>query len=85
MCHGYAHGNVTIAKYPTLHYFEISLILGEIIPRVYSMVCEDYGLPLEMEGYNILNRFDSDFSILKGQYDNRCTELFELELSKTKE
>ena len=85
MCHGYAHGNVTIAKYPTLHYFEISLILGEIIPRVYSMVCEDYGLPLEMEGYNILNRFDSDFSILKGQYNNRCTELFELELSKTKE
>lgn len=84
MCHGYAHGNVTISKYPLLHYFEISLILGEIVPRVYSMVCEDYNLPLKMEEYDVLKRFDSEFSLLKKQYNNRCDELFELEQKKTK-
>lgn len=74
MCHGYTHGNVVTAKYPLLHYFEISLILGEIIPSIYLMLCADIGIDTTIGGFDILARFETEFSLLKEQYDARCTE-----------
>lgn len=82
MCHGYIHGNVITAKYPLLHYFEISLILGEIILRCYKMLCEDIGIASTIVEFDILGRFDAEFSLLKQQYDARSTENFEIEQSK---
>ena len=81
-CHGYAHGNVSATYNPTLHYFEISIILGEIIPRTYAMICKDYDVPADFENYSILERFNSEFSLLKEQYNKRSVELFELERKK---
>ena len=77
MCHGYTHGNVITAKYPLLHYFEISLILGEIVPRVYQMLCADIGIDTSIGGFDILQRFETEFSLLKEQYNIRNTENFE--------
>ena len=77
MCHGYTHGNVITAKYPLLHYFEISLILGEIVPRVYQMLCADIGIDTSIGDFDILQRFETEFSLLKEQYNIRSTENFE--------
>ncbi len=82
MCHGYIHGNVFTAKYPLLHYFEISLILGEIVPRVYSMVCDEATVEETIFGWDILDRFSNEFALLKKQYGARSTENFEKELAK---
>lgn len=82
MCHGYAHGNVITTKYPTLHYFEISLILGEIIPRVYSIVCEECDVSTKMQDYDVLERFNEEFSLLKEQRHQQNTANYDLELKK---
>ncbi len=77
MCHGYTHGNVITAKYPLLHYFEISLILGEIVPSIYLMLCADIGIDTNIDDFDILQRFETEFSLLKEQYNARSTENFE--------
>lgn len=79
-CHGYTHGNVTVARFPLLHYFEISLILGLIVPRVYKMVC-DIGCDQELYK-EMMEKYHVFFDQLKEQYANRSTELFELETEK---
>lgn len=82
MCHGYSHGNGIKSKYPLLHYFEISLILGETIPRVYSMLCEEKNVSMENDGAVALNMFREEYSLLKAQYEKKSTELFDLECHK---
>lgn len=88
MCHGYAHGNVVLAKYPLLHYFEISMILGEIVPKAYVMLCNemqvDTSIPTCDGSCDVLSRFDDEFLLLKEQYRMRSSENFDLERDKTK-
>ncbi len=84
VCHGYAHGNVTTTNYPILHYFDISLILGEIIPRVYALLCKDYNLSLSIGEFPILDYFNNEFSLLKKQVArlDANPELLDLERKK---
>lgn len=82
MCHGYTHGNVVKTVYPHLHYFEISLILGGIVPKVFKMLCDDYGIEATLNDIDILEKFNEDFALLQEQYSKRSTENFELELAK---
>ena len=82
MCHGYAHGNGIKTKYPLLNYFEISIILGEIIPRIYSIFCEEYKVDSIIEKIDVVERINMEFSFLKKQYENRSVEHFEMEQNK---
>lgn len=82
MCHGYTHGNVVKTVYPHLHYFEISLILGGIVPKVFKMLCDDYGIEATLNDIDILEKFNEDYALLQEQYSKRSTENFELELAK---
>ena len=85
MCHGYAHGNVTQARFPLLHYFEICLILGEIVPRVYTMVCDSRSVDCRINNIKVMERFDEEFDLLREQYKKRSLEMFELEQAKYKQ
>ena len=77
-CHAYVHGSVVEARYPLLHYFEISLILSCVIPSVYEMVCEDYSTNSDIFGINVLDKIEADYILLCEQYEKRSTENFEL-------
>ena len=78
MCHVYVHGNVIESHYPLLHYFEISLMLGCVIPSVYEMCCEDYEEAKDVLDIDILDEFKADFTLLVEQYKKRSTENFEI-------
>ncbi len=82
MCHGYIHGAVIGSNYPQLHYFEISMILGEIIPRVYEKLCDEFCVEKTVNGIDVPGRFKEEFALLKEQYKNKSTEKFELEQGK---
>ena len=84
MCHGYIHGAVNQAKYPQLHYLEISLILGEIVLNVYISLCEENGIGPSIDGIDVIGRFKNEYALLQAQYDKRSTETFELERIKSK-
>lgn len=85
MCHGYTHGNVITARYPLLNYFEISLILVKIIPRIYSMVCDSYGVDSKIHDVKMMERIEEECSLLQEQYNKRSLELFELEEAKLRQ
>lgn len=80
-CHGYTHANVIMAKYPLLHYFEISMILGMIIPSVYKITCDESGCDQDLY-QEMMEYYQKDFALLTEQYLNRTTENFDLEKSK---
>lgn len=82
MCHGYTHGNITEAKYPLLHYFEISLMLSCVVSGIYEMFCDDYSLDKAINGIFITEKLEKDLTLLTEQYDKRSTELFKYELTK---
>ena len=77
MCHSYTHGNVGISKYPLLHYFELNIILGSIVPHVFNMLCEHIKCNKLINGVNVLDSLTSDFAKLVEQYGKRSTENFE--------
>lgn len=76
-CNVYVHGSILEARYPLLHYFEISLMLSCVIPTVYEMFCNDYSESTEIDGIDVLNSFKSNYTLLLTQYQNRSTENFE--------
>ena len=82
ICNGFAHGNAIISRFTTLHYFELSLILGEIVPKIYLATCEELGCDKSINGIDILKLFDEEFSLLQRQYESKATALFELEKNK---
>ena len=82
MCHGYTHGNIDEARFPLLHYFEISLILGNVIPDVYRMFCEDYEVDSDLFGIDMLGIISKNMELLETQHSQRSTENFEMELGK---
>lgn len=76
-CNGYAHGSVSMSRYPLLHYFEISLILASTIPDVYQWLCGLFGEATEINGIALPERLQSDVDLLWSQYNDRSTERFE--------
>ncbi len=77
MCHTYTHGNVANSKYPLLHYFELSIMLGSIVPHVYNMLCVHTNDDSNIEGINVISAIEKDFKLLIDQYNKRSTENFE--------
>lgn len=82
-CSGYTHGNVNKSLYPVLHYFEISLMLGYVVPTVYQWLCEDNRMEdTKIFGVDISDKFDKDFAVLVEQYQKLTTENLNLENAK---
>ncbi len=76
-CHAYTHGSIQIAKYPVLHYFEISMMLYYIIRGTFFLLCKECKIEPAINGINMISVIDRDFKILKEQYDIRSTEKFD--------
>lgn len=76
-CHAYTHGSIQIAKYPILHYFEISIMLYFIIRETYLLLCREKKAETKIDGQDIISMIDRDFVDLYHQYDIRSTERFE--------
>ena len=77
MCHGYTHGNIGTAKYPLLHYFEISIIMQITVLHSYMMLCEEKGGNQTINGIDVVAKSERDFIPLNEQYQKKSTELFE--------
>ncbi len=77
MCHGYVHGNIVAARFPLLHYFEISVILHYTVFHTYKMICEEMNLDGNINGIDIYVKAEDDFEVLYNQYLKRTTENFE--------
>lgn len=76
-CHGYTHGNADQSKYPLLHYFEVSIMLCTVLRHLYQMICEEYSESEIIEGINMSNKLDKNFTLITNQYDQRSTDKFE--------
>lgn len=77
MCHGYTHGNIGTARYPLLHYFEISIIMQITVLHSYTMLCEEKGGNQTINGIDVVAKSERDFIPLNEQYQKKSTELFE--------
>lgn len=77
MCHSYTHGNVGYSKYPLLHYFELSSMLGLMIPHTYKLMCEEFDETIEILGMDVLTGLEKDIEKLANQYAQRTTENFD--------
>lgn len=76
-CHSYSHGNVGLSRYPLLYYFEISIMLHNVILPMYSNVCQKYEVDSHIDNIDILEKAEKDFSVLNEQYNKKSSELFE--------
>lgn len=76
-CHAYTHGSVQTAKYPLLHYFEISIMLYYIIRKTFLLLCDIRKEKPLINGIDIITKIDRDFKLLHDQYTIRSTENFE--------
>lgn len=84
MCHGYTHGNVGTARYPLLHYFEVSIILQMTVLHSYILLSNEKGGNKSINGIDVVEKAERDFEILKGQYEKKSTELFEAHYKRLK-
>ncbi len=76
-CHAYTHGSIQIARYPVLHYFEISIMLYFIIRKTFLLLCKEKKEETMIDGQDIISMIDRDFDILYNQYKIRSTERFD--------
>lgn len=76
-CHAYTHGSIQIARYPVLHYFEISIMLYFIIRKTFLLLCKEKKVEPMIDGQDIISMIDRDFVVLYNQYSIRSTENFE--------
>ena len=76
-CHAYTHGSIQIARYPVLHYFEISIMLYFIIRETFLLLCKEKKADTRINGQDIISMIDRDFDVLYNQYNSRSTERFE--------
>lgn len=76
-CHAYTHGSIQIARYPVLHYFEISIMLYLIIRETFLLLCKEKKVGTMIDGQDIISMIDRDFVILYNQYKIRSTERFD--------
>ncbi len=77
-CHAYTHGSIQTAKYPVLHYFEISLMLYYVVRGTFLLICREKGVETFIDGNDVISMIDRDFEVLNEQYKIRSTEMFEL-------
>jgi hypothetical protein len=77
MCHGYTHGSVTQARYPLLHYFEISTMLYDVVRSVYADLQTMPGSTICEEDADLLSMLDRDFALLEKQHSLQTTENFD--------
>ncbi len=77
-CHAYTHGSIQTAKYPVLHYFEISIMLYYVVRGTFLLMCREMGVEALVDGNDVISMIDRDFEILYEQYKIRSTEMFEL-------
>ena len=66
-----------MAKYPVLHYFEISIMLYFIIRETFLLLCNEKQIQTMIGDQDIISMLDRDFNILQDQYKLRSTESFE--------
>lgn len=76
MCHSYTHGNVNIAKYPLLNFFELSIILGFTLLNSYALLCNRTGESLDIEGYEIYKLAMNDLEDIILKHNKRSEENF---------
>ena len=76
-CHAYTHGSIQIAKYPVLHYFEISIMLYFIVRETFLLLCKEKKADTMVDGHDMILMMDRDFNVLKDQYKIRSSERFE--------
>ena len=67
-CHAYTHGSIQIARYPVLHYFEISIMLYFIIRKTFLLLCKEKKVEPMIDGQDIISMIDRDFVVLYNQY-----------------
>ena len=77
-CHAYTHGSIQTAKYPLLHYFEISIMLYHVIRDTFLLMCREKGVEPLVDGNDVIAMIDRDFEVLYEQYKIRSTEMFEI-------
>lgn len=77
LCHAYTHGSIQRAKYPVLHYFEISIMLYYVICGTFVLLCKEKGEKPMIDEMDIIAMADRDFKIICKQYKARSTEKFE--------
>lgn len=77
-CHAYTHGSIQIARYPVLHYFEISIVLYLMIRETFLLLCKEKNVEIMIDGQDIISMIDRDFDILYNQYNIRSTERFDM-------
>lgn len=78
-CHAYTHGSIQTAKYPLLHYFEISIMLYYVLRGTFLLMCKEKGVEVLIDGNDVIPMIDRDFEVLYEQYKIRSTEMFELD------
>lgn len=76
-CHAYTHGSIQIARYPVLHYFEITIMLYLIIRTTFLLLCKEKKEGTMIDGQDIISMIDRDFDILYKQYEIRSTKSFD--------
>lgn len=76
-CHAYTHGSIQTAKYPVLHYFEISMMLYFVMRNTFLLLCKEKKADNMIGECDIISMIDRDFCILNNQYQMRSTENFE--------
>ena len=77
-CHAYTHGSIQTAKYPLLHYFEISIMLYYVMRGTFLLMCKEKGMEALIDENDVISMVDRDFEVLYEQYKIRSTEMFEL-------
>ena len=77
ICNGYTHGTTPVAKYPLLHYFEISIMLYYTIANTYIILCSRLKTDTNINNIDIINKLETDFNNLLTQYNSRSTANFE--------
>lgn len=76
-CHAYTHGSIQLAKYPVLHYFEISFMLYLMIRKTFLLLCREKKTGSVIAEQDIISMIDRDFAVLYDQYQKRSTENFD--------
>ncbi|MBD5540637.1 MAG: hypothetical protein HDR00_05500 [Lachnospiraceae bacterium] len=77
LCHAYTHGSIQRAKYPILHYMEISIMLYHVVCGAFILLCGEKRTEPVINGLDIVAMAERDFEIVCRQYHERSTENFE--------
>ena len=76
-CHGYAHANTVGHRYPLMNYFEISTMLYITLAHAYKLTCRRLRVVKEINGIDIIDKVERDFSEMWRQYRRHSYEKLE--------